>query len=403
MFLGILFAFIYDIKEDSIWLVPMFCTIAIIKFFLIILTAKKENLIRIFAVVFCIFPSFISFALLQTVRIENLNHFGFYLLNTRTQGEMAKFISTLYQIDSKAQTTDVWAPADTIEKVFKVSPTLKKSKKLHRLIRHYGFASPSMEENPVEGDLIIWHFIDCINQTIGMQNQAKVQKYFAQVNNELNDAFKAGTLKKTQKIKLVSSLVPRTKKEIKELIHPSVHQWANSALLTSDYQYSHDQNRPNIADLKNLGINPSNPNPQIISWFSKKTALKIAHFDVRFYRLTNIILLLLCLSSVFVAVVESLKKKKWATPHWGYLLLAIALGIYSFCYSFLVNWFAEYVHSTYIVFFYTSSCIAALMNIGLLLGAASLLTSLNKKNSFKHQREPRTIRSTSSQHLSLSR
>ena len=55
-----------------------------------------------------------------------------------------------------------------------------------------------------------------------------------------------------------------------------------------------------------------------------------------------------------------------------FLILAILLALYPLAYCFSVNWFAEYVHNTHVIFFYTAGATVPMIPTALLLGLGVL-------------------------------
>lgn len=381
--LGLTFAFVYDLKEDSLWLVPMYLFVVLVQ---VIRVIRSHSVLftKVMAIIVCLLPLLISYSSIQAVKAYNFRHFGVYLLNTRTSGEIAKFVSYTYQVESKNQTPQIWSPVDSIEAVVNVSPTMKSEPGILDFVEHKDFAAPDIRSHPLTGDFLSWQMLAAIDNTIGMDDEQAVQEFFHQVNSEIDAAFKDGRLKKTNKFTPSSNLVPRTPNQVADLIAPSTGMFLNSFFLLKLYQVSHDINLSsdniyNQRGLAQINVDINNPNPQPVSWFSIDNARTVARFDLRVYRIINLALCLIFLVALYKALKSALSKRKLA--YLTYTGLSLCLFIYAFAYSFFVAWYIEYFNNYYAQFFYTTSSITPFIITGLILGLGSLITQQSDKDS----------------------
>ena len=144
----------------------------------------------------------------------NYHYFGIYETNTRTNGELGEFVEKIYKIESTERTTDVWAPEDAIKKAFNASPTLKKNKKIFRKIEKSYWGKGNLKKNPIKGDYLTWALRYALDNAGLWESEKQVSELFHQINEELDEAFQKGTLKKDKKIQLVSSMGGRSLQEI---------------------------------------------------------------------------------------------------------------------------------------------------------------------------------------------
>lgn len=371
--IGLLFTFIYDLKEDSVWLVPMFVFVLGVKSFMVARTSLPTSK-KVGIVLLCILPAFVSFLGLQTLKFCNYRNFGAYQLNTRCSGEIAGFVYRIYKIDSPHQNPIIWAPADSIEKAESVSPTLRSEPSIIQYVETRDFAFPNIRQNPLKGDFVTWQMLPAIADTkMGMKDEKPAQLFFAQVNREIDEAFNDGRLKKTDKISIAPSLVPRTPAQITEMLKPSWNMFLNSFILMTNYTVTYHRNTPTykadtVADpegLEQLNIDPMNPNPTVIRGFSFSDAQNVARNSVRVYRIINVLLALILICSFAAAVRGSIRGDSRKLALYG---LSLCLIAYGFVYSFFVYWFVQYVGNDYVQFFYTTGPITPLLCTGLLLG-----------------------------------
>lgn len=378
---GLWFAFVYDLKEDSIWLVPMLAFV-VLAGMVKALAAPHRWSLKILAAAMCLLPILTAYAGVQSVKGNNERDFGVAVLNTRTQGEMAIFVSYLYMVDDPNQTPDIWAPAGSIEQVFAASPTLSKHPEMLDYLEHRDFAAPDIHEHPIHGDLISWQLLNAVAADIGMDDQQAVQRLFSQANQEIHTAFADGRLHATDKIMPLGSMVPRTPAQIKRIVRPSLRMYANAFLLKRYYRPSLHTDSPsrekgNAFGLRQLNIDLHNPNPTPMQWFTFTDAQRVATTMATTYRIINIMLLVMCAGAAVTAMTAAWRRR-WLPL--GFVGLAACLGVYGFAYMFFVYWFTEYVKDDYVTFFYAYGSLAALLGMGLLVGAGALISAVRTRS-----------------------
>ncbi|PJM75391.1 hypothetical protein [Bifidobacterium simiarum] len=479
--LGACFALIFDLKEDSIWMVPMVgFALALaaapalgprrfgpawsgstrsdpkqnqsgparsgsaqsgksaVIFAVIVSVAKRLGVILL-----CVLPAVTTYAGVQIIKANNDRDFGVSLLNTRTSGEIAGFISRIYSIDSPNQTVSVWSPGDSITKAFRAAPALRQYPEIWEYMEQFA-KTPNgndddrrsdgslnangssnsdgvvgvNEDGQLTGDFISWRMLNAIDQSsLTMRDEAKVQRVFAKANAELDRAFAQGRLKKTDKIAITPSLVPRTPDEIGELFAPSWRAYANAVTLDEGYAigsssatqyYSSAIWSPSRQEgLRQLNVDPDDLSPQPVAWFTRSDAVATAKWVASAYRTVNMVLIAAAVGAVLSAIMMTGLRgvravRRWIERRrssgrsvsgriagrpdddrpdgdrpvlaaWGWISLSVCLLIYAYAYCFFAYWYAQYLHNDRITFFYVTGLITPLIVIGLLLAVGSYL------------------------------
>lgn len=402
--LGAWFALVFDLKEDSIWMVPMVGFALALAVAPVLRARLSENGLvsvttKIGVVALCVLPAMVTAAIVGGMEDANNRHFGVRELNTRTSGELAGFISRIYSIDSPNQTVEVWSPADSIEKAFDSAPSLRAYPQIREYMERF------QGEDQLTGDFISWRMLDAIDQSpLTMRDEAEVQRVFAKANAELDRAFAEGRLRKTDKIAISASLVPRTPDEIGELFAPSRDVYANTVTLDGNYAigseslglyYSGQVRTPSrMAGLKQLNLDIDDLSPQAVPWFTRADAETVAWQVMTAYRTINLAMIAVAvaavLSSVSMVLVRAVRGRlsvcgrsavrggsavcgRSAWPSMGWLGLSACLLAYAYCYAFFAYWYAQYLHNDRITFFYVAGLITPLIDIGLLLAVGAYL------------------------------
>ena len=150
----------------------------------------------------------------------NLRFFGVFETETRTGGEIGRFTSKLYVIESPDRTATLWVPFDAIRKAFAESGTLSAYPELLAGLTnpHPEGSAENVTEKGILGDFITWRLRTELLVNKIWTNEADMQSLFANVNRELDEAFAAGRLKKDGRIRISGSGGGRTPEEIFGLV-----------------------------------------------------------------------------------------------------------------------------------------------------------------------------------------
>lgn len=382
---GFLFAFLYILKEDSVWMIPMFlfcvgyAIVALIRYF-------PQKSMKLIVVILACCPLASACIGISGAKAINYRYFGVYMLNTRTEGELDGFLQRVYSINNPEQTADhIWAPVSSFEKASEASATLRHSPEFLEKFKTVGFMEGKPEGYVISGDLVAWQLRIAITQSIGWSSEQQVQHYFAQVNKELDDAFSAGKLQKSGKMRMLPSAVPRSGKEILSLMKPTFVSWTWGFNIANQFNVTKTRNvsiqaylktnpPQRLADYFRIGferlhIDADSPSPEYFHFFKFENAQKIATVLVWAYTLFNVVALvvIICLTGF-----RTIRKGWKNIIGRDFLILAILLALYPLAYCFSVNWFAEYVHNAHVIFFYTAGATVPMMGTALLLGLGVL-------------------------------
>lgn len=383
---GLLFAFLYILKEDSAWMIPMFLFCIGYAAFTAIRNFSKADMQCVVAIL-ALFPLLVACAGIECARNVNYHYFGVRMLNTRTEGELDGFLRRVYSIDNSEQSAGrVWAPMSSFEKAVGVSPTLRKNPEFLKKFKTSGFVEGKGADYVIRGDLVAWQLRIAVSQSIGWSSEQDVQRYFTQVNKDLDRAFQQKRLHKSKKIMMLSSVVPRSSEEISALIKPTFVSWTWGIDIAS--QFNTTKNRNQSVDsyaktnppqrlvgylrsgLNQLHIDASSPNPEYFRFFTFKDAQKVATIMAKAYTLFNSATLAMIICLLGFRII----RRKWRNAvKKNLLVLALLLVLYPLAYCFSVNWFAEYVHNPYVIYFYTAGATVPMMATVLLLGAGTIV------------------------------
>lgn len=359
IFAGISFAFTYFLKEDGLWLKACMLVILLVSLGIIGYRLFKKKVKGKFEIkkafswtLVCLIPFVVLFVWDNVYRGVNYAFFGVYEINTRTEGELGKFVENIYKIDSPNRSEIVWAPYDAIEKAFEVSPTLAAQPKLLDEILNTGWNEGGIKENPIKYDFLGWVMRSELVDAGLWTSEKDVSDMFKQVNNELEQAFKDGTLKKAEgRIQLLASTGGYTLEEMlgSDLADQVFMSLGDSIWMTNydvgfsdeDVYYGtkgvdHDYTKINKVLHMNNDVN-------VASGTKREVSKGVGKMMFWVYRIANVTIMLLVVGySVYIMIKIVKTKGKYVGKN--KLTLACFLVGYAFfgiaiVYSFATAWF----------------------------------------------------------------
>jgi hypothetical protein len=388
---SILLLFTYFIKEDGIWIAACLLFFMFVCLFILLIQIVKGNISYkkgLTSTLCAILPLLTLFAGTKIYKAVNYKYFQVAEIQTRTEGELGKFVSNAYQIESPEQTYEYTVPASSIKKMYEVSPTFQTHPELLDSVLHASFFYGDIEKNPIQGDFLTWVLRISLIQTNIWQSEKQVNGLFHQINSEVDTAFENGQLQKSHKIKLLSSAVGRTPEEISTLF-PLVGESFRSLLVLKDYKTNikglgSTEDSSSVLDaiemtslpyLQNYDFTQSPGYLQTVGFFAGL---------IRIYRIFHLALVLFAVYG-FIASIKKLHQARKQQNQNSYrqvlLLLFTALcflGI-SLVYAFAISWFSQFlisdVKSAFIVFNFYATALIPLLSIALFF-----LTGIGIKN-----------------------
>ena len=391
IFAGLSFAFTYYLQEGATWLKACMLVILLVCFIIIAYRLFKQKAKGKFELkkaltwsAICLTPFIVLFIWTNVYKGFNHAFFGVYETNTRTSGELAKYVETTYIVDSPNRNMIVWSPYDAIKATFEASPTLGAHPELLEEIRTSAWLDGDIEKHPITREFLGWVIRTELMQSGLWASDGDVSNMFKQVNLELAEAFKNGTLKKVEgRIQPIKSAYPYTWDEIVAWDFPgqiwmSLKDtiWLEGYTIGSKYSSTDvnlardgkilhmlgDINVPTgkRRELGKLGAN-------IIAWI---------------YRVINTILVLLSIAFIIIQIIRFFKnwktRKKYIREN--KLILSLALTSLAFfgvtlVYSFGISWFFTEEFSRQIFVFYRIGMAGLIVfaYIPALVGAAMML------------------------------
>lgn len=379
---GGLAAWLQTLKEDMVWLIPGLLIVLMVTG----LAAARHGLaksIRLTVSVVCILSVSIGALGMVVAKQYMQSRYGISYLNMRTEGPVAGFIERMTVIDASGRTDDVWAPPQAIQQAFDAADALDRYPEIEQwMLSEHGY------DQPLKGDFVGWQLFNAIsNSNLGWDDPAEVADLFDRANDQIDQAFEAGKLKRAAGFKPISALPAIDAGEMPDLIRRAsldwLHAWIPGNLFTPSkpatdgYFQSLPMPLGRFYGMEYLGIDPGNPLPQPLPWLTHDQARDWSMVLNRIWTPVALIMLIVLLAAPVVTVARRRR------TGWLPVMLAFAawmIAAYGWAYCMATAWFAGWLHSSRIEFFYTAGLVAPLIGTACLVALCALIASMRNQH-----------------------
>lgn len=190
---GVALAFFWQIREDSIWILPFIAVMTVWNVGFVMLTMHKilngkQMLLHCLTMLLPILLLFLGNCGIAAI---NQYHYGVFLTNDRTEGSFADLMSLFYRLESPTEvSSDIWISRVTIAQAEAASPTLRK---LQPLLDNYVEDWSSMD-GEIPGDHFSWVLRGAVQDSGYAADAVSAQNFYRTVYDELQAAIANGEL-----------------------------------------------------------------------------------------------------------------------------------------------------------------------------------------------------------------
>lgn len=190
---GVALAFFWQIREDSVWILPFIAVMTVwnVGYVILVLHKKLNTKALLLHYLTMLLPLLLLFGANTGVSVVNRIHYGVFLNNDRTEGNFAELMSLLYHLDSNTRTNpDIWISRDTIVRAEAASPTLQQ---IQPLLDSYT-EDWATRDGEIPGDHFSWVLRDAVQDSGIAPNAVSAQTFYGNVLSELRAAVASGEL-----------------------------------------------------------------------------------------------------------------------------------------------------------------------------------------------------------------
>ena len=366
--LAVSFPFFWFIREDSIWLLPFTVVALGISFVQILLgqdfsfkeakklkerpflLSKQEWLkLSLFLL------PLVGFSIVyQWIEYKNETTYGIATINDRSSGEFGRLMKQLIRIDDETnlnkENSEIWVSHAALNKALDASPTFHTvSTRIDELYTTHAWTQGGkVKELP--GDIIFWALRDVVSESGYYQNNAKeTNDFWKKVNQELEEAYQKGTIKKKKEFYLMGSGDGKTMNDLPIVFaflksgyayawrYKDFHQGGNYSFGTQE-QVEQAQELLNLPLMDNWidSSDPRTPDFQLT-----KTA-KVANVMIKIYQVLAIPVLIASIAGILLMVLGTVFAKADRAYYSSSLIVVIGLILTQLVFLFGVSWFCSY-------------------------------------------------------------
>lgn len=221
---GISLGYFWFIREDSIWILP-FTAVVLIILAVCVIKEKSAILTKIKKLILTVVPVVGILVAILSVCILNYHYYGVFTTNDRSSGEFGKMMGYLYSVEDENAPANVWVSHDVLEEAMEVSPTLNSIREeIETYYNAWGGGGA------IKGDIIAWSLRDAATEAGYYQNAAETEAFYAQVNQELEQAFQDGRLQEDDTIRFSDSTEGIRLEQIPNMLYQSIKQTVKMSL-----------------------------------------------------------------------------------------------------------------------------------------------------------------------------
>lgn len=195
---GIALALFWNLREDSVWMLPFALAVILITMVRVVVENKTEqskwaHMHLLLAVI----PLLILGAVNTGIKAANDHFYGTFVRNELAEGSFPKLIKALYAISPEEDIFQVSVPRSSVEKAYQVSPTFRMLQPV--LDQNYGGGWDGIGSGKIDGQIedgwFFWCLRDCIFNA-GYNTPDKVNEFCEQAAVEIQSALDIGQLPK---------------------------------------------------------------------------------------------------------------------------------------------------------------------------------------------------------------
>ena len=366
--LAVSFPFFWFIREDSIWLLPFTVVALGISFVQILLgqdfsfkeakklkerpflLSKQEWLkLSLFLL------PLVGFSIVyQWIEYKNETTYGIAAINDRSSGEFGRLMKQLIRIDDETnlnkENSEIWVSHAALNKALDASPTFHTvSTRIDELYTTHAWTQGGkVKELP--GDIIFWALRDVVSESGYYQNNAKeTNDFWKKVNQELEEAYQKGTIKKKKEFYLMGSGDGKTMNDLPIVFaflksgyayawrYKDFHQGGNYSFGTQE-QVEQAQELLNLPLMDNWidSSDPRTPDFQLT-----KTA-KVANVMIKIYQVLAIPVLIASIAGILLMILGTVFAKADRAYYSSSLIVVTGLILTQLVFLFGVSWFCSY-------------------------------------------------------------
>ncbi|EOH91856.1 hypothetical protein [Enterococcus pallens] len=385
----IILPFFWYLREDSIWIAPLYGTVILLLLFdriQYLKEANKPKFVGVLKQIILLTMPFLSL-LLVTLGISQVNfqHYQIFTVNDRTKTSFAEITKHLIQIDNSEWDSSeivndeaVWVSKNTFEKAMEASPTLAEYRDEIHWMQEESFWPDTwpLKSDEVPGDMTIWGLRDAFKRGGLYKSGAENERVFKKISQELQTAFDEGKFEKKKTIFISKQSNGKHIADIPKVLIYTATGIRETTMYTS-YNTSYGGSifipgSPAIDILNLLNVQPLAMASVQTSFEYERTKSYVlaGNIIIKAYKIVSPMLAVISLIVYLISIKAFVKTKNKNERKnlYTFLLIITGLGLTYLLYLFGVSWFATWAPGGKGIFmsFYTGAGVPLMQLIEIL-------------------------------------
>lgn len=199
---GVALATLWNTREDSFWILPFVlvaCIITVISIRMIYGTFKNKECLK--KILISILPIIMLITSIELVSIVNNYYYGEYLTTELSASSFPDAMKSLYAVVPNKEDADlgdrISIPVSTLEKVYKVSPTMAELKPyFDKELTRWDTSDSHPGDGQVENGWFFWYFREVVNDAGYYKTPQSADEVYKKIHEEIENSFKQALLEK---------------------------------------------------------------------------------------------------------------------------------------------------------------------------------------------------------------
>lgn len=196
---GLGLASLWHTREDGIWIMPFVVVVILITLGSIFLKGSFRDDVgdKLKRSIWVILPLLLLFLSSTLISLVNQSYYGIYTTNELNDSHFTDTIKLIYRVKPDEDVYRCSVPRSTMTKLYAVSPSLKSIEdELEASLDRWSWYEEDAPVRQVEDGFFFWALRETIAGVGYYENAQRANDFYAQIYEELNDAFERGLLEK---------------------------------------------------------------------------------------------------------------------------------------------------------------------------------------------------------------
>ncbi len=222
---GIFIAVFWNVREDSVWILPFVLGACVFLIIGLIADHRKQGKILAMKLVLAVLPLACVFFGNGILKEINYYYYGVPVISELDNSSFGKMINAIYSIEQDQEIEFVQVNHSTVDKLYDVCPTLESIKEQIEWVydSDWQIWGTGADDGEIEGGYFLWALRDAVEQAGYYENALSSSRFYEKVEQEIQQGFETGSLKKQDRM-INSSLFNKWKDYYPSLLKEKIFE-----------------------------------------------------------------------------------------------------------------------------------------------------------------------------------